>query len=127
MAKGSSRKDPIPALEWIAAALGLLVFLALLIVLVREALTGGDDDVPRLSVRIEAVARMPGGHVVQFIVANAAGQTAAAVQIEGKLGDETASATIDYVPGHSEAKGGLMFKADPTARAELAVIGYQLP
>ena len=83
MAKVSSRKDPIPALEWVAAGLGLLVFLALIAVLAREALNGGGDDVPQLSVRTETVAQVPGGHVVQFIVANAADQTAAAVQVEG--------------------------------------------
>lgn len=127
MAKPSSRSDPIPALEWISAALGLLVFVALLAVLVREALSGGHDDLPRLSARIEAVRAVPGGHVVQFTVANASAQTAAAVQVEGKVGEESASATLDYVPGHSEARGGLMFKADPAAGAEISVLGYELP
>ena len=127
MAKASSRSDPIPALEWITAALGLIVFLGLLAVLVRAALAGGDDDVPLLSAGIEAVTAVPNGHVVRFVVANASGQTAAAVQVEGTLGEETASATLDYVPGRSEAKGGLMFKADPVAGVEVSVLGYELP
>ena len=127
MARPSSRHDPIPALEWISAALGLLVFVALLAVLGLEALLRGGDDVPRLSARVEAVTSVPGGHVVQFTVSNGSGQTAAAVQVEGKLGEETASATLDYVPGRSEAKGGLMFRADPAPGVELAVLGYELP
>lgn len=127
MAKPSSRKDPIPALEWITAALGLIVFLALVAVLVREAMTSGSDDVPRLSARVEAVTPVADHYVAQVIVANASGQTAAAVQVEGKLGDETAHATLDYVPGNSEAKGGLLMKSDPRAGLEVSVVGYELP
>jgi len=127
MAKATSRSDPIPALEWATAALGLILFLGLLGVLVSEALSSADDDVPRLSARIEGVTAVPGGHAVRFIVVNASGQTAAAVQIGGKLGEETASATLDYVPGRSEARGGLMFKGDPATGVEIAVLGYELP
>lgn len=127
MAKPASRKDPIPALEWVAAALGLLVFLGLIAVLLFEAATSGSDDVPILSAQVEAVTPVPGGHVARIVVVNASGQTAAAVQVEGKLGEETAQATFDYVPGHSRTQGGLMFKGDPTSGIELAVTGYELP
>src|SRR5687768_11605051 len=127
MPKSSSRHDPIPALEWIAAAFGLLVFLALSAVLVREAATSGGDDVPRLSAQVEAVHPVGDRYVAQIIITNASGQTAAAVQVEGKLGDETASATLDYVPGHSTARGGLMLKSDPRVGLELSVVGYELP
>ena len=127
LARSSSRTDPIPALEWITAALGLILFLGLLGVLASEALSSADDDVPRLSARIGGVTAIPGGHAVRFSVSNASGQTAAAVQVEGKLGAETASATLDYVPGRSEAKGGLMFKGYPAAGVAIAVLGYELP
>lgn len=127
MARKPPRHDPIPALEWVAAAVGLLVALAMLAVLANEMRQGGADDVPHLTARIESVEAVSGGHVARIVVANGSGQTAAAVQVEGKAGDETASATIDYVPGHSEARGGLMFKADPRAGVELAVLGYELP
>ena len=127
MPRKPSRRDPIPALEWIAAALGLLVILAFLAVLATDAVRSGDDDLPQLSARIENVSAVPGGYVAQIAVANGSGQTAASVQVEGKLGDEVASATIDYVPGHSEAKGGLMFKGDPRGGAEVKVLGYELP
>ena len=127
MARKASRRDPIPALEWVSAALGLLVFVAMLTVLASEALVGGGDDVPLLSVRVEAVAPVGGGHVARIVISNRSAQTAASVQVEGRLGDETANATIDYVPGHSEARGGLIFKGDPRAGLELAVLGYELP
>lgn len=127
MARQPSRPDPIPALEWVAAAFGLLVVLAILTVLATEAFRSGDQDTPHLSARIEAVIRVPGGYVAQVVVANGSGQTAASVHVEGKLGDEVATATIDYVPGHSEGKGGLLFKADPRGGAQVTVLGYELP
>lgn len=127
MARKVQKHDAIPALEWISAALGLLVVLAILAVLALEIGRGGMDDVPLLEARVEAVDPVPGGYVAEIVVANGSGQTAAAVQVEGKLGAETATATIDYVPGHSEARGGLMFKGNPKAGVELAVLGYELP
>lgn len=127
MAGKQSGHDPVPALEWVTAVLGLLVLAAMIAVLAREALTSGGDDVPRLTARVAAVTPVEGGHVADIIVANASGQTAAAVQVEGKLGDEVSTATLDYVPGHSEARGGLMFRADPRQGVELAVLGYELP
>ena len=128
MARKSPRRDAVPLLEWAAAALGLLVLLLMLWVMVGEILSGGDDDVPLLSARIAEVTDTSTGHVAQIVVTNRSGQTAAAVQVEGKLGDEVASASIDYVPGRSEARGGLLFQGDPRAGAvELRVTGYELP
>jgi len=126
MARARHKQDSIPALEWISAALGLLVLLAMIAVLGLEMRQGGSDDVPLLEARVEGVVPVRGGYVVRIVVANGSGQTAAVVQVEGKLGEETASATLDYVPGHSEARGGLMFKAGP-GPIELRVTGYELP
>ena len=126
------RHDPVPPLEWAAAAVGLLVALALLAILGREALAGNERPVPVLEASVERVAATAAGHVVEFQVRNFSEQTAAAVQVEGKLEgggeEESSGATIDYVPGRSEAKGGLIFTADPRrARLELRVIGYEIP
>ncbi|HVF36646.1 MAG TPA: hypothetical protein VNA29_01735 [Sphingomicrobium sp.] len=127
-ARKKPASDPVPALEWAAATLGLLVVLALLVILGREVGRGAVDDAPLLSTRIEAVTQTPTGHVAQIVVINKSGQTAAAVQVEGKLGEEESSATLDYVPGHSEARGGLLFQADPRGgQLELRVTGYELP
>lgn len=128
MARNPAQRDAVPLLEWAAAALGLLVLLVMLLVMVREIVSGVDDDVPLLSARIAEVTDTPTGHVAQIVVTNRSSQTAAAVQVEGKLGDEVASASIDYVPGRSEARGGLLFKGDPRSGAvELRVTGYELP
>ena len=124
--------DPVPALEWAAAAVGLLVALLLLGIVAREAFATRDDSVPVLTAKVERVAATAAGHVVEVRVGNASSQAAASVQIEGTLGEgageETSSATIDYVPGRSEAKAGLIFSRDPRQGAfELRVTGYEIP
>lgn len=126
--KGQSERDPVPPLEWTAAGLGLLAVLALLFIIGGEIFTGADDDVPVLAVQIEAVTLTPNGQVAQIVVSNDSGQTAAAVQVEGKLGEQQASAVIDYVPGHSEARGGLLFLPNSgKGTIEVRVTGYELP
>lgn len=128
MAKIAAKRDPVPTLEWVSAALGLIAMMALLFILGREIANGSDRDVPSLSVAVESVSRTAGGYVAQIRVTNRSGQTAAAVQIQGKLGEEEATATIDYVPGRSDARGGLLFRSDPRGgQAELRVVGYELP
>ena len=122
------QKDPIPALEWVAAATGLLVALALLGIISWQAAFENPSEVPILAAEVEGVVPTTTGQVVRVPVTNRSGQSAAAVQVEGKLGGETSHATFDYVPGNSEAQGGLVFtrgkgKGNPSIR----VTGYQLP
>ena len=127
------RHDPIPALEWASAAVGAMVALLLVGTLVAHGLKSARPPPPNLSVAAVGMASSGGGFLVAFDVANASPQTAASVQIEGRLNQgateiETSRATIDYVPGGSSAKGGLIFAADPrTHRLELRVTGYELP
>lgn len=129
MAKG---RDPVPPLEWAAAAVGLLVALLLLAIIAREAVAGRDDPVPVLVADVVRVVPTQAGRVVEIKVRNLSNRTAAAVQVEGKLktgeAEETSSATIDYVPGRSEATGGLIFPGDSRAgQVEVRVTGYEIP
>lgn len=120
--------NEVPALEWAAAAIGLLLLLGLGFILLREAAAGNGRDVPVLSAEIARVTPTPVGFVADVVVSNRSRQTAAAVQVEGRVGDERASATLDYVPGRSETHGGLIFKGDPRRGAtEVRVVGYELP
>lgn len=124
--------DPVPPLEWAAAALGLLAALALLAIIGREAIAGNERPVPVLVAHVERVAATRAGHVVEFKVRNLSEQTAAAVQVEGRIKsggeEETSSASVDYVPGRSEAAGGLVFAGDPRGgKLELRVTGYEVP
>lgn len=133
MAKAKKRADPIPPLEWAAATLGLLLAIALLAIIGREALRVPGTQLPLLAVEGQKLVSADGMHVLQIVVRNGSARTAASVQVEGKIKSgeadaETSSATIDYVPGHSSATGGLIFVRDPRAhRLELRVTGYEIP
>lgn len=132
-AKRKPGREPVPPLEWLSAALGLLLALGIVGALVREGLAGSDHAVPVLAVKTSRVVAAGGGYVVEVTVANAAPHTAASVQIEGQLETpgaepETSNATIDYVPGRSSAKAGLLFATDPRAgELKLRVMGYEVP
>lgn len=113
-----------PILQWVVAALGLLVTLGVVAAIASEA--AAPDAPPVLSARIVHVETTPLGHVAEVHVRNAGLDTAAAVDIEGRLGLETATATLDYVPGHGHAVAWLRFDADPRA-AQVTVKGWSAP
>jgi uncharacterized protein (TIGR02588 family) len=131
--KNAAVHDPVPALEWAAAAAGLLLAVALIGIILRDALTFDDSAVPALTVEANRVVKAGAGYVVEFTARNASPATAAGVQVEGVLEvsgaePETSSATIDYVPGRSRAKGGLLFQTLPAAQSlKLRVVGYEVP
>lgn len=117
-----------PALEWLAAGLGLAMILFVAAVIGREALTVEQAQLPAIQVNALRVTPGPTGFVVEFEAVNLTSGTAAAVAIEGKSGDETSTATLDYVAGNTSAKGGLFFRHDPRgAPLELRAMGFQTP
>ncbi|HVL29203.1 MAG TPA: hypothetical protein VM326_00615 [Sphingomicrobium sp.] len=127
MAK-NPKTPPAPLLEWVAAALGLAIAVALIGIIAREALAGRDGDLPVLAARVEGIEAMPGGQIVRVVVTNDSGSTAAAVEIEGKAGEEIIHASIDYVPGHGQARAALLFKRNLRADdLTVRVTGFQLP
>jgi uncharacterized protein (TIGR02588 family) len=125
----SDEKAPsTSALEWVAAGLGLLAILFVGAVIGREALTAEAAQLPALEVRATRIVPNAAGFVVEFEVVNRASGTAAAVEIEGKVGAETSNATLDYVAGNASAKGGLFFRQDPRGqKLELRALGFQTP
>jgi uncharacterized protein (TIGR02588 family) len=121
-----------PLLEWIASAIGLLLTVAVLVVIGRQAMSGAPKEVPDIEVGVTRIVPVSTGYVVEVTARNRGGGTAAAVEIEGSLGPggavETSSATFDYVPGHSERKGGLFFSQDPRRHIlEVHALGYMKP
>lgn len=132
-AKSKIARERVPLLEWLTAALGLLLALGIVGTLVRAGLAESDHAVPVLTVAPHRVVAAGGGFVVEVKVANASPHTAASVQIEGQLAapaaePETSNATIDYVPGRSSVKAGLLFTTDPReGELKLRVTGYEVP
>ena len=122
-----------PLLEWISAAVGLLITLGMLGFIGWQAWTGADEVPPMIEVSVRRITAVPGGHVVEVTAKNLSPATAAAVVIEGELRDgqrviATSEATLSYVPGHSERQGGLFFEEDPRAHdLELRALGYARP
>jgi uncharacterized protein (TIGR02588 family) len=111
--KGTAQKRPV--LQWTMAGVGAAVTAAAIGLMAWEAVQPGAP--PALSARIVKVETTSAGHVATVLVSNAGDDTAAAVSVEAELGDQTATATLDYVPGHGQAEAYVMFQADPRAAA----------
>jgi len=102
-----------PLLEWIFAVIGLILVGGVIGFLIYEISTDAGKP-PDLNVRIEEIIPNSNGFLVKFALENTGDETAADVTIEGEIkkGTETlekGDVTIDYVPSHSEKKGGMFF------------------
>ena len=128
-ARGAKPKPsiaPRPILQWITAGLGLAVTLGAGGVILAEALQPARPV--DLAARFESERRTSTSRVVNVVVANAGSETAAGVEVVGKIGSETASATLDYVPGDGEASVSLVFPLETTGHpVELSVSGWSKP
>ena len=122
--KRAASSTPRPVLQWVMAGVGAAVTLGAVAIVVWEALQPSSP--PALSARIVAVQSTAAGQVATVRVQNDGDDTAAAVDIEGVFGDQTATATLDYVPGHGHARAYLRFDADPRPAA-VAVKGWSAP
>lgn len=114
-----------PVLEWIMGGLGLALTVAVLAVILREAAAPAGPAV--LEPGLRAVHGGPGAWRAEVEVRNTGSTTAAAVEIEGALGDETAAATIDYVPAGGRERVVLGFEGDPRAGLRLHARGWSEP
>lgn len=121
-----------PLAEWTAAALGLMLTLGLVGYTIWEGVTA-DPGPPRLSVSALPATRSGTGYAVPIVVRNASHATAAQVDVRGVLrrpgeAPEERHATFSYVPGRGEARGGLIFQADPaTSPPDVSVEGWEDP
>lgn len=125
MAARKKAGPPPPArLEWAMGGLGALLVLAALTVIVIEAF--GAREPARLEARLTETRPAGARWLAEVEVRNLGGETAASVEVEGRLGDHTAQATVDYVPAHGQERVTLVFPADPRA-AEVSVSGWSKP
>lgn len=136
MTKSSGKKEEriqdAPLWMWGIALLGLVLVLGSIVFMLYEAITG-DTSPPDVAVRLESVEDAGSGFLVMFRAINDGGSTAAGVTIEGTLMNgteevETSNTTIEYLPSHSERKGGLFFTLDPRQyELELRATGFEEP
>ncbi|MDQ3125801.1 MAG: hypothetical protein M3Q74_09380 [Pseudomonadota bacterium] len=125
----SARSTPL--LEWVVAGLGLILTLGALGILAMDL--GQPASPPELAARAVGITPVAAGFQVEVEVANAGRATAAGVEIEGVLTPpagqpETATASLDYVPGTGAETLTLKFRADPRAGdLDLTVRGWSEP
>lgn len=131
-ARQKEQKGP-SALEWASGAVGAILAIGTLVFIAMEAIEPAAEKPPILNVQPTGIVAEGGLYVVELKVKNRAGQTAAAVEIEGELKQagstvETSNATLSYVPGHSERRAGLVFTRDPRRYSlEVRATGYERP
>ena len=113
-----------PVLEWAMGLLGLLIVLGVLTVILGEAFSHREPAA--VEARLVSARPGPAGWLAEVKVTNAGDETAAQVGVEGRLGDETASAVVDYVPARSEEHVVLAFASDPRTAA-IRVTGWSEP
>lgn len=120
-----------PALEWIASSIGAVFAIGLISFLVWDALAAtAPADV---GVYPGLVERGTQGYRLGVVVHNSGRETAAEVEIEGRLQtsgapEELSTTVFDYVPGDSERRGTLIFAREPKAgELTLRVVSYREP
>ena len=130
-AKRANHTKEISWLEWLVAAIGLVLVVGVVAFMIVEA--NGDPGPPRIEVRVDSVVALDDGtYLVEFTAGNRSDASAAAVGIAGEVRDggetETSHATLDYLPARSERRGGLHFTLDPRrGTIRLRAEGYQEP
>ncbi len=107
-------------IEWVAGAVSVLLVLVVIGWIGKDALADR-DTAPDLVGRVLRVEQKSQGFQVDFEIRNNASFTASQVKVRGEISGmatPTASAEtiLDYVPGQSNARGGLIFASDPAGR-----------
>jgi uncharacterized protein (TIGR02588 family) len=122
----------IPAAEWAAAIIGLVVVLAVLACLTYRAIWTVDSP-PQITITVLAVEPQGAGYLVRTRVANIGATSAAQVVIEGGLKpevgqEERSQITLDYVAAGSKRTAGFLFSTDPRqGQLRIRALGYQDP
>jgi uncharacterized protein (TIGR02588 family) len=118
-------------IEWLTGLVSGLLVLGIISWVAYEAVTQ-DATPPNLIALIGSDTATDAGRRVEFKIVNRSDKTAAAVTVRGEIVNggntlESHEMTLDYVPGHSSARGAFIFSADlsggqirirPTAYAE---------
>jgi uncharacterized protein (TIGR02588 family) len=118
--------------EWVVAAISGLIVAGAIGFMLYDAVATPSSP-PAIELRVDTTLVVPGGYLVQFTARNTGTTTAASVQVEGRLVQDTtelekSQTTLDFVPTQSRRRAGLYFSRDPRGyRLELRPVGYTLP
>jgi len=118
-------------LEWTVFGVALILLLATLAHLVREAFTAGASP-PELVVNLGIPKRVEEGFQVPVTVANRGDRTAEGVSVTISLAlaaeREEAALTIAFLPPRSRREGWVTFRGDPRGgKLQVGPVGYASP
>lgn len=123
---GNTSKAPDPPwLAWAMGGLGIALVLGCLGVILWRATS--EVEGPDVQLRLIETRPSRGQWLAEIEARNLGGETAAEVEIEGRLGDETASALVDYLPASGRRTVILGFSGDPEGRLEMRTRGWIEP
>lgn len=110
------QKEEVSRYEWLAAALGALLFVGLVGYFGRAALRE-ESGAPDIAVQVDSVSRASAGWIAHLSAANSGG-AATSVRIVGELTQadsvvETSDVTLDLLGRSSRQSAGLYFSRDP--------------
>ncbi len=108
-------------IEWVTGALSAAVVLIVIIWIAKDAIMDRDVS-PDLHGAVLQIDARSEGFQVLFEIQNSSSQTASQVTVRAELSDssksvEVAETIVDYVPGNSKAKGGIIFQNNPYGKA----------
>lgn len=124
--------DKPPALEWLAAGIGLILVVGAIGFLIYSTVSQTGKP-PVLTAKADSVTANEGGYLVKFSLENKGEENAADVSVEGKLmrGEkeiEPSSTVISYAPSASKQEGGLIFTKNPGEfELKIRAVGYANP
>ncbi len=104
-------------IEWATGAVSAVIVLGVIAWIGKDALLDRDRS-PNLIGAVLQTEKRSDGFQVLFEIRNESSMTASQVTVHGEMRDqssvvENVETVLDYVPGHSKAKGGLIFQQDP--------------
>ncbi|MBB6164749.1 MULTISPECIES: TIGR02588 family protein [Rhizobium] len=111
-------------IEWVTGAISAIIVLTVIVWIGKDGILDRDRS-PDLHGQVVQTEERSDGFQVLFEIHNDSSVTASQVKVRGELRDqgsvlESSESVLDYVPGHSRAGGGLIFRQNPAGK-ELTV------
>ena len=117
--------------EWVTGLVSAVIVPVVMFWIAKGAFKDQETS-PDLTPTVVITEQRSNGFQVSFEVSNVASETASQVIVNGEIRDrydviERASTVLDYVPGRSKARSGLIFRNDPRGRIILYVSAFNEP
>jgi uncharacterized protein (TIGR02588 family) len=122
----------IPLLEWVIGGLGLAIVIAVVVVLVYEAVAG-DKSPPDVKLTVQSISALQNGFLVKVRAENIGGEPAANVSIIAEVWEkskvlESSNTQFAHLPPRSAREAGVYFQRDPRPNEiRLRAVGYEEP